>query len=139
MTVAPETTAPLGSLTVPVSVARAACWPNATDDDRSKNKTRTGRERNNAGVITILSSKNLCVCVSGLLLDAGSDLLVDARDDLPGLTLTTRLRQHAHDRLRIRAAHEKPAIGQRHLHAVARVERKLLVLLPQHLQHRWNF
>src|SRR5947207_15461590 len=49
ITVAPAITAPAGSVTVPVSVARAACWANAGEQTRKN--TRTARERDNAGVI----------------------------------------------------------------------------------------
>src|SRR5947207_15734316 len=70
------------------------------------------------------------------LINAASYLLVNLGYYLFRFTLFTRLRHDANDRLRVRTSHQKPTVSESDFHAVARVEGKLAVLLPQHFQNR---
>src|SRR5690242_13323666 len=90
LTFTPATTAPCGSVTVPVSVALAACWPMMDTCRQPASKTIAARERDSAGDI-IYSFRG-----SGLI-DAACNPVVDPGSYLASLTLAARLSNDAND------------------------------------------
>src|ERR1043165_3846740 len=71
----PAITAPFGSVAVPVSLARAACWPNTLAGKQARNRTRAEKERSNAGVINFPFEPKLGWYA--VLTNAASNLLVN--------------------------------------------------------------
>src|ERR1700754_2442988 len=91
----PGTAAPWGSVTIPVNVALAACWPNTGAVKQATSKNSTGRERDNAGVII-----DPFRFLFGLV-DAACNPVVDPGDDLSCLTFASGLSYDTNDRFRV--------------------------------------